>query len=93
MDAIAGEGPGRREWGREKANGERMTIPKRTYRLQIMLNADELAVLDAWLFERRMPSRSDAVRELMRLGQDAPGDSAEWPAKSADFGIIDPPID
>lgn len=70
-----------------------MTIPKRTYRLQIMLNTDELAVLDAWRFERRMPSRSDAVRELMRLGQDAPGDSAEWPAKSTDFGIIDPPID
>ncbi len=82
-------GPGRRE-GREKANG---TIPKRTYRLQIMLNADELAVLDAWRFERRMPSRSDAVRKLMRLGQNAPGNSAEWPAKSADFGINDPPID
>jgi len=31
-----------------------------------MLSAEELAVLDAWRFEKTMPSRSDAVRELIR---------------------------
>lgn len=70
-----------------------MTIPKRTYRLQIMLNSEELAVLDAWRFDRRMPSRSDAVRELLRLGQDTPGQGRDRPAKSVDFGVIDPPVD
>ena len=44
-----------------------MTALKRTYRLQIMLNAEALAILDAWRFEKRMPSRSDAVRELLNL--------------------------
>ena len=34
-------------------------------RLQIMLTSDELIVLDNWRFERRMPSRAAAVRELL----------------------------
>ncbi|WP_256754438.1 hypothetical protein [Mesorhizobium sp. Mes31] len=70
-----------------------MTISKRTYRLQIMLKAEELAVLDAWRFDRRMPSRSDAVRELLRLGRDTPGQDRDRPEKSVDFGVIDSPVD
>jgi hypothetical protein len=69
-----------------------MTIPRRTYRLQIMLNAEELAVLDAWRYDRRMPTRSDAVRELLRLGQAAPGKGGDRPAKSVQFGVIEPPV-
>ncbi|RVD41727.1 hypothetical protein EN742_09385 [Mesorhizobium sp. M4A.F.Ca.ET.020.02.1.1] len=62
---------------------------KRTYRLQIMLNAEELAVLDAWRFERRMPTRSDAVRELFRRGLTAADDGAEsGGGRSADFRVL-----
>jgi len=46
-----------------------------------MLSAEELAVLDAWRFEKRMPSRSDAVRELIRRGLAALGDGAEGGAR------------
>ena len=37
-------------------------------RLQIMLTEDELRLLDDWRFDRRMPSRASAVRELLRRG-------------------------
>ena len=40
----------------------------RVDRLQIMLAPEELAALDNWRFEKRMPSRAAAVRELLRLG-------------------------
>jgi hypothetical protein len=33
-----------------------------------MLSPDELAAVDTFRFERRMPSRAAAVRELLRLG-------------------------
>jgi hypothetical protein len=76
--------------GDERAGNKRMTTLKRTYRLQIMLNAEELAILDAWRFEKRMPSRSDAVRELLRLGRSATGYNAHrraigrfWNSRSA----------
>ncbi|TIX43745.1 MAG: hypothetical protein E5V40_02050 [Mesorhizobium sp.] len=63
---------------------------KRTYRLQIMLNAEELAVLDAWRFERRMPTRSDAVRELFRRGLTMTGDDADTVGggRSTDFRVL-----
>ena len=40
----------------------------RPERLQVMLIKEEYAALDAWRFERRMPSRAAAVRELLRRG-------------------------
>jgi hypothetical protein len=40
----------------------------RTERLQIMLTIDELAAIDEFRFENRMPNRATAVRELLRLG-------------------------
>jgi hypothetical protein len=40
----------------------------RTERLQIMVDADELAVIDDFRFKSRMPSRAAAVRELLRRG-------------------------
>jgi hypothetical protein len=61
-------------------------------RLQIMLTPEELAALDDWRFERRMPSRAAAVRELLRLGLAAEGRHlAEQGRASGSFGIIDKP--
>ncbi|MET2825913.1 hypothetical protein [Mesorhizobium shangrilense] len=62
---------------------------ERPERLQIMLNADELAALENWRFEKRMPSRSAAVRELLRRGLASDGFlTAEQGIKSQDFGIL-----
>jgi len=47
-----------------------------------MLNAEKLAMVDAWRFERRLSGRSDAVRQLLRLGQYVPGSSRERSARS-----------
>jgi len=58
-------------------------------RLQIMLTDDELAALDDWRFDRRMPSRASAIRELLRRGLIAEGfDLADKRVKSKDFGIL-----
>jgi metal-responsive CopG/Arc/MetJ family transcriptional regulator len=42
--------------------------PKRTERLQVILPADEVAAIDAFRYQARMPSRAEAVRELLRRG-------------------------
>lgn len=41
---------------------------KRAERLQVMLTADEVRMVEEWRFQNRMPSRSAAVRALMNLG-------------------------
>ncbi len=57
-------------------------------RLQIMLTSEELTVLDSWRFERRMPSRAAAVRELLKRGLAAEGfEIAEGGNKSGDFRV------
>jgi hypothetical protein len=57
-------------------------------RLQIMLTSEELTVLDSWRFERRMPSRAAAVRELLKRGLAAEGfDLVEGGSKSGDFRV------
>jgi len=57
-------------------------------RLQIMLNADELAALDDFRFKKRMPSRASAVRELLKRGLAAEGFlNAAAGAKSSEFGV------
>jgi metal-responsive CopG/Arc/MetJ family transcriptional regulator len=62
---------------------------ERPERLQIMLTADELAALENWRFDKRMPSRSAAVRELLRRGLAADGFlTAGQGTKSQDFGIL-----
>ncbi|WP_192179697.1 hypothetical protein [Mesorhizobium amorphae] len=62
---------------------------ERPERLQIMLTAEELAALENWRFEKRMPSRSAAVRELLRRGLDADGFlTAAQGSRSQDFGIL-----
>ncbi|CDX31785.1 conserved hypothetical protein [Mesorhizobium sp. ORS 3359] len=62
---------------------------ERPQRLQIMLTEEELAALENWRFEKRMPSRSAAVRELLRRGLSSDGFlTASAGAKSQDFGVI-----
>ena len=62
---------------------------ERAERLQIMLNEEELAAVENWRFERRMPSRAAAVRELLRRGLAAEGFlTAGQGTKSQDFGIL-----
>jgi hypothetical protein len=70
-------------------NEEFMSDLARGERLQNMLTKEELQALDDWRFERRMPSRASAVRELLRRGLSAEGFSvATAGTKSQDFGMI-----
>jgi hypothetical protein len=67
-----------------------MPSEDRGERLQIMLNQDELRALENWRFEKRMPSRAAAVRELLRRGLAAEGfDLAGEGVQSKQFGIVD----
>jgi len=62
----------------------------RAERLQIMLDAEELAAVDDFRFQRRMPSRAAAVRELMKRGLNAEGFSAaDSGSKSSSFGVLE----
>lgn len=57
-------------------------------RLQIMLSAAELSVVDDFRFRERMPSRAAAVRELLNRGLAAEGYSTPKDGvKSADYGV------
>jgi len=40
----------------------------RTERLQVTLPTDELAAIDEFRFQARMPSRAAAIRELLKRG-------------------------
>jgi len=61
-------------------------------RLQIMLAADELSLVDDFRFKKRMPSRAAAVRELFKRGLAAEGFQTAAPGtKSSDFGIAGKP--
>jgi hypothetical protein len=72
--------------GKEMSDSDRLERPER---LQVMLNADEYAALDTWRFEKRMPSRAAAVRELLRRGLAAEGFlTADSGSRSADFGVL-----
>jgi hypothetical protein len=66
-----------------------MVKRSREERLQIMLSADELVVLDSFRFKNRMPSRAAAVRELLKRGLVAEGlPVAAFGAKSTEFGVV-----
>lgn len=66
----------------------------RAERLQLMLTPEELTVLDSFRFQKRMPSRAAAVRELLRRGLAAEGfDEAAFGTKSSDYGVVDSPPD
>lgn len=68
--------------------------PKRTEKLQIMLDQFELEAIEDWRFRNRVPSRAAAIRELIRRGLEA-GDLDASPSdqSSQDFRVTDPPTD
>ena len=65
-----------------------MNDTARGERLQIMLTQEELEALDNWRFDRRMPSRAAAVRELLKRGLADVSAGAEKRSRSQDFGVI-----
>ena len=67
-----------------------MTTSKRFRKecLQLMLDGEELAAVDDFRFDRRMPTRASAVRELLKRGLAAEGFlTAPARAKSAEYGV------
>jgi hypothetical protein len=65
---------------------------ERPERLQIMLNTEELAAVDDFRFQKRMPSRAAAVRELMKRGLGAAGFVlAAAGERSTSFGVLRSP--
>ncbi|PLP56234.1 hypothetical protein CYK37_25980 [Mesorhizobium loti] len=62
---------------------------ERAERLQIMLSAEELEALENWRYEKRMPSRAAAIRELLRMGLAAEGMLVSGQGiKSREFGVL-----
>ncbi|MEQ9811359.1 MAG: hypothetical protein RLO50_01150 [Azospirillaceae bacterium] len=47
---------------------------KRTEKLQLMLNEEELQIIEDWRFDNRMPSRAEAIRALVRRGLETAAD-------------------
>lgn len=41
---------------------------KRTIKLQVMMSAEEVQLLEDWRFTHRVPTRSEAIRKLIRAG-------------------------
>lgn len=63
---------------------------KRSERLQILLATEELAAIDDWRYDNRIPTRAAAIRELLRRGLisneiGAPRDNAE----TSEYGVLD----
>ena len=64
--------------------------PKRTEKLQLMLDDEELKAIDDWRFANRMPSRAAAIRELLRRGMLAHGfDEPATDLPSGEFRVVD----
>jgi len=63
----------------------RTTDNPRKHMAQTMLSDDELQRLDDWAWERRIRSRSDAIRQLIERGytvaEDAPKPESKKPAR------------
>ena len=64
--------------------------PKRTEKLQLMLDDEELKAIDDWRFENRLPSRAAAIRELLRRGLKSDNfDDPPTDAPSGEFRVVD----
>ena len=62
---------------------------QRGERLQIMLDADELKVLDDFRYAHRMPSRAAAIRELLRRGLGDGSESKDLTGlRSGEIGVL-----
>lgn len=66
---------------------------KRTEKIQVMLDDDELEAIENWRFDQRLPSRAAAIRELIRRGLTAKSEFDPPPsdAPSGDFRVTEPP--
>lgn len=66
--------------------------PKRTEKLQLMLDDLEMEAIDDWRFTNRLPSRAAAIRELIRLGLSTNPklDGVDADKSSTEFRIVDP---
>jgi len=58
-------------------------------RLQVMLSPEELAAVDDFRFQHRMPTRAAAIRELLKLGLAAGVIDGASGVKSSDYGVFD----
>ncbi len=68
------------------------TVGKRTEKIQLMLNDDEIRTIDDWRFEHRLPSRAAAIRELISRGLSTTefADPSEGKS-SGGFAVVTPP--
>jgi len=66
--------------------------PKRTEKLQLMLDDLKMEAIDDWRFRHRMPSRAAAIRELIRLGLNSQinPDELDTDKSSTEFRVVDP---
>ncbi|MDX1400642.1 MAG: hypothetical protein R3245_01860 [Kiloniellales bacterium] len=65
---------------------------KRTEKLQVMIDGEELKAIDDWRFDHRLPSRAAAIRELIKRGLNATEfDPPETDAPSGEFRVTDDP--
>jgi hypothetical protein len=60
----------------------------RETRLQIMLDDAELAAIDDYRFQNRIPSRAAAVRQLLRLGLQAVHAEPNRDLRSGGYGVL-----
>lgn len=68
-----------------------MTGLTRGTRLQIMLDDSELAAIDDYRFDQRIPSRAAAIRQLLRLGLAAVQEPVQEPKsrrRSSGYGVL-----
>ncbi|WPZ33966.1 hypothetical protein T8K17_22340 [Thalassobaculum sp. OXR-137] len=75
--------------------GEEQKSGRRTERLQLMLDDEELTRIDDWRFDNRIPTRAAAIRELIRRGmlyEDAIDEAVDMPdprdMKSTEYRAI-----
>lgn len=57
-------------------------------RLQVMLSPEELAAVDDFRFQHRMPTRAAAVRELLKLGLTVRPFDGGAGIKSSNYGVF-----
>ncbi|ADJ22886.1 conserved hypothetical protein [Hyphomicrobium denitrificans ATCC 51888] len=61
----------------------------RETRIQLMLSDEELAAIDNWRFQQRMPSRAAAIRQLLNVGLRIKQlEGAVKPLRSQDYGLL-----
>jgi len=74
----------------KRARTIQTTAQKRLTRLQVMLSEDELAALEDFRFEKRMPSLAAAIREILRRGLTVNGfNLASKGLSSSEFGVLE----